>query len=74
MDAKEVRPDELQAAIDLIRSGKQAPLRFRTAAEVLQAAQLGIIDKKEARRLLGLTRRRQPKQLREARLRVQGKG
>ena len=64
-EIRDIKPEELAAAVEMLRSGK-APIRFRSAAEILQAVQLGVIDKKEARRALGYRARRQPKQLRIA--------
>jgi len=47
--------------------GKQNVVFFASAAEVLKAKDSGVIDKNEARKLLGLGRRRQPAGLKRAR-------
>lgn len=47
--------------------GKQNVVFFATAAEVLKAKDSGVIDKNEARVLLGIKKRRQPRGLRRAR-------
>jgi hypothetical protein len=50
--------------------GKQNVVFFASAAEVLKAKDSGVIDKNEARKLLGLSRKRQPAALRRARAKV----
>ncbi len=68
MEARPVSPEELESALALIRSGN-APIRFRTAGEVLQALAQGVVTKQEARKALGYPRRRQPRALAQARRR-----
>ena len=47
------------------KQGKGQPVVFfMSAAEVLKAKDSGVIDKAEARKILGLGRKRQPRQLR----------
>lgn len=47
--------------------GKQPAIWLQSPAEVLDAVKLGVVDKNEARQLLGLKKRRQPAGLRRAR-------
>ena len=47
--------------------GKQPAIWLQSPAEVLDAVKLGVVDKNEARQLLGLKKRRQPRALRRAR-------
>jgi hypothetical protein len=51
--APEVSPAELEAAIAHVRSGKPPRLMINSTAELFEAVRLGIVDKAEARRLLG---------------------
>ncbi len=51
--APEVSPAELEAAITHIKSGKPPRLMISSTAELFEAVRLGIVDKAEARRLLG---------------------
>lgn len=62
--SRDITPAELTAAVKHLRAGKPPIIRLATAAEVLEACKLGVITKAEARRLLGLRKRPQPKQLR----------
>lgn len=59
----DVTPEELKRAVAIVRAGKAA-IRLTTPSEVLEAVKLGVIDKNEARRMLGLRKRLQPKHLR----------
>lgn len=47
--------------------GKQPSIWLQTPGEVLDAVKLGVVDKNEARVLLGLKKRRQPRGLRRTR-------
>lgn len=47
--------------------GKQPAIWLQSPGEVLDAVKLGVVDKNEARVLLGLKKRRQPRGLRRAR-------
>ena len=47
--------------------GRQPAIWLQSPAEVLDAVKLGVLDKPEARALLGLKKRRQPRGLRRAR-------
>jgi len=47
--------------------GKQPVIFLQSPGEVLDAVKLGVVDKTEARQLLGLKKRRQPRGLRRAR-------
>ena len=56
--AADLSPAELEAAIAHVRSGKPARLMISSTAELFEAVRLGIVDKAEARRLLGLEAKR----------------
>src|SRR5438132_14426033 len=56
--APEVSPAELEIAIAHIRSGKPPRLMNSSTAELFEAVRLGIVDKAEARRLLGFEAKR----------------
>ena len=47
--------------------GKRPVIYLQDPREVLEAVKLGVVDKAEARSLLGLKKRRQPRGLRRAR-------
>ena len=49
----DLSPAELEAAIAQIRSGKPLRLMISSTAELFEAVRLGIVDKSEARKLLG---------------------
>ena len=54
----DVRPEELQAALQHIRAGRPPRLVIASVADLLKAVELGVIDKAEARKLLGFQARR----------------
>ena len=56
--APEVSPAELEAAIAHVRSGKPPRLMIGSTTELFEAVRLGIVDKAEARRLLGFEAKR----------------
>lgn len=57
----------LAARLSRRPKGKQPVIFLQSPGEVLDAVKLGVIDKPEARALLGLKKRRQPRALRKAR-------
>lgn len=57
----------LSRRLDARPKGKQPTIFLQSPAEVLDAVKLGVVDKAEARALLGLKKRRQPRGLRRAR-------
>jgi hypothetical protein len=59
----EITPDELHAAVDRIRKDRargRVSIPLNTASELLKAVELGVVNKSEARVMLGLRKRRAP--------------